>query len=155
MALLLSRQLLFGRWLDQRIQPGPCCQWVWCHPYKLNVRGWDSWKMCCARRASRERRVSNKSQMSGLSRWCKIVTYCMCFRCLYLCERNFCFPLKLLMHIHADLGSTCARRDSGPQWTAVSLSCSSNRVSHPPPIKDWAPRRRLRRLHCLHRGMTS
>lgn len=62
--------------------------------------------------------------MSGLSRWCNIVNYTMCQHCLYLYESRSCSPLKLLMHIHGDLGSTCARREDRPQWAAVSLSCS-------------------------------
>lgn len=60
-------------------------------------------------------------------------------------KRNPCFLLMLLMHIQGDLGSTCARREDGPQWTAVSLSCNSNSpwVSHSPPIKDRAAHPRL------------
>ena len=70
-----------------------------------------------------------------------------------------------LIHIHGNLGSTCAVREDppgfwSPQWTAVSLSCSSNSpwVSHSPPIKDRAAHPLL--LCLLHvcsllRGMTS
>lgn len=52
-ALLLSQHFLFGMWLDQRAQPGPRCQRVWCHQCEVNVREWDSWRMCRIRKSTR------------------------------------------------------------------------------------------------------